>query len=82
MRELREELAIVATVGARLAESGDGRIRIELFAVTSVTEPVRSADHDRLRWLDAAELDAVAWLPLDRALLPAVRALLEGDGQG
>ena len=34
------------------------------------------------QWLTAGELGAVHWLPLDRALLPAVRALLEGRGEG
>jgi 8-oxo-dGTP diphosphatase len=33
-------------------------------------------DHAALRWVDAAELDAVDWVPADRGFLPAVRSLL------
>jgi 8-oxo-dGTP diphosphatase len=33
-------------------------------------------DHAALRWVDAAELEAVDWVPADRVFLPAVRSLL------
>ncbi|MDK3257473.1 (deoxy)nucleoside triphosphate pyrophosphohydrolase [Blastococcus capsensis] len=33
-------------------------------------------EHAELRWVGAADLDALDWIPADRPLLPAVRALL------
>jgi 8-oxo-dGTP diphosphatase len=76
-RELAEELGVRATVGERLAEVRDQRIRLVLFAATSDTEPAMGSDHDALRWVGPDELDALDWLSIDRALLPAVRALLQ-----
>ena len=46
-----------------LAESADG-------------EPVRTADHDELRWLSAGELFDVPWLPADTELVRALADLL------
>lgn len=81
-RELAEELGLRAVAGARLGEVTDGRIRLVLFAAGSPDEPVAGADHDALRWLAAEELDDVPWLPIDRDLLPAVRALLQRGREG
>jgi 8-oxo-dGTP diphosphatase len=38
-------------------------------------------DHAALRWLSLSTLDEVSWLPADRELLPALRALLAHAGQ-
>jgi len=76
-RELAEELGVRAHVGERIAEVRDTRIRLVLYAAAAETEPVLGGDHDALRWLAPEELDAVEWLSIDRALLPAVRALLQ-----
>lgn len=73
MRECREELGIAIQVGERLGDAVDGRIRLVLYACTAgAEEPRPLEDHDELRWLSAAELADVAWLPIDRALLPVV----------
>ena len=78
-RELREELGVEASVGARLGEVTDGPIRLTLYAATlSDGSPRPLQDHDELRWHAADELDAVNWLPIDRALLPVVVELLIG----
>ncbi len=77
VRELREELGIGATVGERLAadvDLGDGRV-LRAFRVTATGEPMPT-EHDELRRLGVDELDGVDWLPADRQLLPALRALL------
>lgn len=80
-RECREELAVAIAVGARLGAADEGELRIVLYAAELIAgEPVAGVDHDALRWLEAAELDSVDWLPVDRALLPAARALV-ADGQ-
>jgi len=76
-RECAEELDVRVEVGAPLATAADGRIELALYAAAGPA-PSSSADHDELRWLGPDDLDEVAWLPLDVALLPAVRALLTG----
>ena len=42
-------------------------------------EPV-AREHADLRWVGADELDDLDWIPADRPLLPAVRAVLVGNG--
>ena len=76
-RECVEELGVDVAVGERLGVVADGGIELVLYAATLVSgEPAPLIDHDELRWLTAAELDDVDWLPVDRDLLPAVRTLL------
>ena len=84
IRECAEELGVEIAVGAQLdVATGDG-IRLVLHAATIVIgEPRPLEDHDELRWLDETELDTVAWLPIDRVLLPAVATTLrEWNQQG
>jgi 8-oxo-dGTP diphosphatase len=45
------------------------------WARLSGGEPV-AHEHAQLRWVRAEELDALDWIPADRPLLPALRALL------
>ncbi|HYY01689.1 MAG TPA: (deoxy)nucleoside triphosphate pyrophosphohydrolase [Mycobacterium sp.] len=76
-RELAEELGVDVQVGAHLGD-------VELTATTTLrayaAELLRGEpqphDHAALRWVDAAELEAVDWVPADRGFLPAVRSLL------
>ncbi len=76
-RECREELAVEVRAVARLASACDERIELVLWQVALVSgDPVALHDHDELRWLSADELDSVEWLPVDRALLDAVRPVL------
>jgi 8-oxo-dGTP diphosphatase len=77
LRELREELGIGVTLGARLGAAAEGPIRLTLYAATLTDgDPRPLHDHDALRWLAAHELTSLDWLPIDRALLPDVRAAL------
>ena len=77
VRELAEELGVDVVVGGHLGD-------VELTATTTLrayaAELLRGEpqphDHAALRWVDAAELDAVDWVPADRGFLPAVRSLL------
>ena len=78
LRELREELEVDAEVGERLG----GEVPIGETAVLRVYtarllrgEPAL-VDHDAHRWLSAEELDDVEWIPVDRPLVDALRALL------
>jgi 8-oxo-dGTP diphosphatase len=79
-RELDEELGLAVRVGRRLAEVDDGRIRLVLLEAHPVGVAVPNPDVPA-QWCSAGELDAVSWLPLDRALLPAVRDLLQRGSQ-
>ena len=83
VRELQEELGARIQAGRRLGEATDGRVRLVLYAAAVPDdEPEAGADHDVVRWLAPTELDAPAWLPIDRDLLPLVRPLLQGGGEG
>jgi 8-oxo-dGTP diphosphatase len=78
VRECHEELGVPVRVGARLGATVDGSIRLVLYAarLAAGPEPRPLEDHDELRWLGADDLDTVAWLPVDRELLPLVATLL------
>ena len=78
VRELREELGVEVVVGARVG--GDlpigetAVLRVYTARITS-GEPAL-VDHDEHRWLTAAELDDVPWLPVDLPLVDELRTLL------
>lgn len=83
-RECREELEIEVRVGNRVGRdvslSGDKVLRIH--AATTVephAEPV-ALEHQSVRWLPAADLLGLDWLPADRALVGDLRNLLERGG--
>ena len=46
------------------------------YAVTQTGGTLHPHDHRALRWVAAAELDELAWVPADRAWLPDLRDLL------
>jgi len=78
VRELREELGVEVVVGARLG--GDlpiGETAVLRVYTARITrgEPAL-VDHDEHRWLTAAELDDVPWLPVDLPLVDELRSLL------
>jgi 8-oxo-dGTP diphosphatase len=77
VRECREELGVDIRVGQLLGVGAPGGVMLRVYRASLVGgEPRPLQDHDELRWLAADELATVAWLPADRPLLPAVRALL------
>ncbi len=77
-RELDEELGVVAEIGERVGpevQVGDvGVLRLYLCRLVS-GEPAY-VDHDDHRWLSVEELDDVPWIPVDRPLVEALRAVL------
>lgn len=80
VRECREELGVSVRAGDRVP--GEWRLRADLvlrvyLATIVAGEPQPLEDHDELRWLPAARLDEVAWLPAD---VPAVAAVREFAG--
>ena len=63
--------------GRRELGSAVGKIELRLWLATlTAGTPTALQDHDELRWLTAAELDGVDWLPIDRELLHLVRPFL------
>jgi 8-oxo-dGTP diphosphatase len=78
VRECLEELGVAVIVGTLL---GSAPIRpglgLRVYACTiAAGDPVALQDHDELRWLCAASLAAIEWLPADRPFLAAVAKLL------
>jgi 8-oxo-dGTP diphosphatase len=79
-RECREELGVDIVVNDRLGDEARidaaGQTVLRLWTARIVAGRPEPLEHAQLRWLTAAELDGVRWLPADGPLLPAVRALL------
>lgn len=77
-RELDEELGVEVSVGARLSAEvvlSETTI-LRAFRVTQTGGTLHPRDHRALRWVTADELDALDWVPADRAWLPELTAVL------
>ncbi|MDT5023015.1 MAG: 8-oxo-dGTP diphosphatase [Mycobacterium sp.] len=77
-RELGEELGVEVTVGSRLGDDVElnATTTLRAYQATLVGGEPRPHDHAALRWVAAAELNDVDWVPADRAFLPALQRLL------
>lgn len=78
-RELAEELGITVEVGERIGDDvalGDAAT-LRAYRVRLVDGDPRPHDHRALRWVIAAELSALDWVPADRAWLADLARLLE-----
>lgn len=76
-RELAEELGVDVAVGDHLGDVElNATTTLRAYAATLVRGEPQPHDHAALRWVSAAELDDVGWVPADRAFLPALRRLL------
>ncbi len=83
VREIDEELGCTVRVTGWLPGRSPVAGTLELAVATAVLldgEPV-AGEHDRLRWLSAAELGTVDWLEPDRPFLPGL-AIALGDLAG
>jgi 8-oxo-dGTP diphosphatase len=85
VREIREELGIAVEVQGFLGEvvldgvvgggpPGASTLRVWRCRLAGGVPEAR--EHAELRWVAAAELDALDWIAADRPLLPAVRPYL------
>jgi len=79
IRECEEELGVEIEILERLGEdillsTGTAVLKVWTARLTR-GEPV-AIEHSELRWLSAAELDDVPWLPADAPLVAALRAVL------
>jgi len=77
-RELAEELGVEVAVGARLGDDValTPTMTLRAYAATLVRGEPQPHDHAALRWVSAAELHDVGWVPADRGFLPALTRLL------
>jgi 8-oxo-dGTP diphosphatase len=79
-RELREELAIEVTVGGRIGEDVllSPAMILRAYRVDLVDGEPHAHDHRAVRFVDAAELRTLDWVPADRVWVPELEALLRG----
>jgi len=78
-RELAEELGIEVSVGPRLGTDVvlSDATTLRAYLVTQICAGVaRARDHRALRWVVAAELDGVNWVPADRAWVPELTRVM------
>ena len=82
IRECLEELGVRIVPGTELGDQvlSTGALLRVYLAELADGEPRVLQDHDELRWLAAAELNDVRWLPADRAFVDRLRVLLPSDG--
>lgn len=78
VRECAEELGVRVAAGEPVGpDVALGRSRVlRVYRASLVAGEPHPHDHQALRWLSAGQLGGVPWLPADRVLLPAMRALL------
>jgi 8-oxo-dGTP diphosphatase len=79
-RECAEELAVRVEIGRRVGRDvrmAHGRSVLKVYTARLLhgDEP-RALEHSAMRWLSAAELDTVTWLPADAPIVAALRPLL------
>lgn len=79
-RELREELGVDVTVGDRIGNDvPTGGVILRAYQATVTGGELHPHDHGALRWVGAADLDDLPWVPADRAWLPALRERLRAQ---
>jgi 8-oxo-dGTP diphosphatase len=79
IRECREELGasvrVLGRLGPDLVLSNGWLLRIHVAELVGGQRPA-ALEHRSLRWVRGSELETLNWLDADRAVLPALRALL------
>ena len=80
-RECVEELAVRVEIGDRVGRDvrmAHGRSVLRVYAARLLHgDQPRALEHSAMRWLSAAELDTVTWLPADAPIVAALRPLLQ-----
>lgn len=80
VREIREELGVQIQVGELLHtvewDYPAFHLSMQCFAAQITGGSLQLREHTDFRWLDAATLHTVDWLPADVDLLPHVERLL------
>ena len=80
-REIREELDAEIRIGELLStvewDYPEFHLTMHCFLCTLAQEALHLNEHESARWLDAASLRDVRWLPADDGLLPLIEAELQ-----
>ena len=76
VREIREELDAEVCVGELLKtvewDYPAFHLTLHCYWCSLASEEMHLLEHESARWLDAAALDSVRWLPADEQLLPLI----------
>jgi 8-oxo-dGTP diphosphatase len=77
-RELAEELGVEVAVGDRLGDDValNATTTLRAYMVSLIRGEPRPHDHGALRWVTAAQLHEIDWVPADRDWLPALARIL------
>ena len=77
-RELAEELGVEVAVGERLGDdiALNATTTLRAYQVSLIHGEPHPRDHGALRWVTAAQLHEVDWVPADRDWLPALTRIL------
>jgi 8-oxo-dGTP diphosphatase len=77
-RELAEELGVEVEVGARLGDDVElnPTMTLRAYVATLIRGEPQPHDHAALRWVSAAELQDVDWVPADRGFVAALTRIL------
>lgn len=83
LRECAEELAVRLEIGDRVGRNvrmahGRSVLKVYLAQLLYGDQP-QALEHSAMRWLSAAELDSVSWLPADAPIVAALRPLLAAN---
>ena len=79
-RECREDLGVAVAVGDRVGPEvpiSDGMV-LRTWSATILSGTPYAHEHAALRWLTAAEISELPWLPADAPLIPHLQRLLAG----
>jgi 8-oxo-dGTP diphosphatase len=77
-RELAEELGIEVAVGDRVGDdiALNATTTLRAYQASLIAGQPHPHDHGALRWVTAAELNQIDWVPADRDWLPALARIL------
>jgi 8-oxo-dGTP diphosphatase len=77
-RELAEELGVEVAVGERLGDdiALDATTTLRAYQVSLIRGEPHPHDHGALRWVSAAQLHHIDWVPADRGFLAALTRIL------
>ncbi len=78
IRELAEELGVDVAVGDRLGDdiALSESTTLRAYQVSLIRGVPAPHDHGALRWITAAQLQEIDWVPADRGWLPELARIL------